>query len=45
MALDRYQPYFSDFEWPWYMPSTDDYEAVAGQSKLRKGGSRLEPHF
>ncbi|OGW39104.1 MAG: methyltransferase type 11 [Nitrospirae bacterium GWC2_56_14] len=35
MALDRYKLYFSDFEWPWYMPSINEYEAVVIRSGLR----------
>jgi len=35
MALDSYAEYFSDFEWPWYMPSVDEYSALAESSGFR----------
>ncbi|MDD2335218.1 MAG: methyltransferase domain-containing protein [Geobacteraceae bacterium] len=35
MALDRYSFYFSDFEWPWYMPSINEYKTVVKRSGLR----------
>jgi len=25
MAADDFAPYFADFEWPWYMPSVEEY--------------------
>lgn len=25
---EKYKQYFSDFEWPWYMPAKDDYEKI-----------------
>lgn len=25
---EKYKKYFSDFEWPWYMPTKDDYEKL-----------------
>lgn len=28
MALDEYKQYFIDFEWPWYMPTLDDYKNI-----------------
>lgn len=28
MSEDKYQRYFTDFEWPWYMPSKSDYEKM-----------------
>jgi trans-aconitate 2-methyltransferase len=35
MVLDQFIVYFSDFEWPWYMPSINEYERIADQSGLR----------
>ncbi len=35
MALDRYRFYFLDFEWPWYMPSINEYETAVKRSGLR----------
>lgn len=35
MAIDRYSLYFSDFEWPWYMPTINEYETIVKQSGLR----------
>lgn len=34
IALDEFSPFFEGFEWPWYMPSIDEYEALAKQSGL-----------
>lgn len=28
----KYKQYFSDFEWPWYMPAKDDYEKIVAAS-------------
>jgi trans-aconitate 2-methyltransferase len=28
MALPEYSEYFRGFEWPWYMPSVEDYEKL-----------------
>ena len=35
MALESYFRYFSDFEWPWYMPRVDEYSALAKSSGFR----------
>ncbi len=35
MALESYTDYFSNFEWPWYMPTVDDYTALAESSSIR----------
>ena len=35
MALERFAPHFAVFEWPWYMPSVEDYEALVAASGLR----------
>jgi trans-aconitate methyltransferase len=29
MKLDQYRRYFRGFEWPWYMPSVEEYTALA----------------
>lgn len=36
MVQDQFIAYFSDFDWPWYMPTLDEYQAIAEQSGLRK---------
>ena len=32
IALEKFQIYFAGFEWPWYMPSVDEYKRLAGSS-------------
>jgi len=34
MARDEYRSFFAEFDWPWYMPSVDEYEALAKSSGL-----------
>jgi trans-aconitate methyltransferase len=34
MGLEQYSQYFSDFNWPWYMPSVDEYQAVVEDSSF-----------
>lgn len=29
---EKYKRYFSNFEWPWYMPDKDDYEKIVAAS-------------
>lgn len=36
IALDQFLPYFSDFQWPWYMPSVSQYESIVAQSGFRE---------
>jgi trans-aconitate 2-methyltransferase len=36
IILDKFQPYFHDFEWPWYMPSPTEYGSTVEQSGLKK---------
>jgi trans-aconitate methyltransferase len=31
MASDKYARYFQGFEWPWYMPKLEEYQALASQ--------------
>jgi len=48
MAMERYRPAFSSFEWPWYMPSVDEYAALAGSSGLQNPevwGENADRHF
>ena len=33
---EKYKQYFSDFEWPWYMPTKTDYEKVLVASEFSK---------
>lgn len=35
MARDEYQNFFSGFEWPWYMPTVDEYRALAEATELQ----------
>lgn len=35
MALNQFAAYFHDFEWPWYMPSVDEYESLVNSTGLR----------
>ena len=32
MALDEFRIHFAGFEWPWYMPSVDEYTRLAASS-------------
>jgi trans-aconitate methyltransferase len=34
MALDEFRSFFAEFDWPWYMPSVDEYDALAKSSGL-----------
>jgi trans-aconitate methyltransferase len=36
MDLPAYRNHFRDFEWPWYMPSEDDYNALIKSVGFRK---------
>ena len=47
MTLPAYQPYFDNFEWPWFMPTREEYEDLAGRSEFRDIRVRLEnaDHF
>lgn len=36
IAHERYMVYFTDFEWPWYMPSVDEYITLCESSGLLK---------
>jgi trans-aconitate 2-methyltransferase len=35
MSLDSFSEYFTGFEWPWYMPSVEEYSQLAQQSGFR----------
>ncbi len=35
MTLELYTAYFSDFQWPWYMPAVDDYSSLANLAGFR----------
>jgi trans-aconitate methyltransferase len=39
MAKTRYMAYFTDFEWPWYMPKITEYKALVEEVSFRE--SRL----
>lgn len=36
MELDRFMAAFADFEWPWYMPSVEEYSGLVGASALQQ---------
>lgn len=36
MVSDRYVGHFRGFEWPWYMPKLEDYQALASQFEFRE---------
>jgi len=35
MSLKQFAVYFSDFDWPWYMPSVDQYQRLMAGSAFR----------
>ena len=35
MAQEEFCSFFAGFEWPWYMPSVDEYQPLAESSGLR----------
>jgi trans-aconitate 2-methyltransferase len=48
MAMPEFARHFSGFEWPWYMPSVAEYEAVVAQSgfcEARVWGENADRHF
>lgn len=34
IALNEFRSFFAEFDWPWYMPSVDEYDALAKSSGL-----------
>jgi trans-aconitate 2-methyltransferase len=34
MVQPQFAQYFKSFTWPWYMPTIDEYEHLAGQSQF-----------
>ena len=36
MAQAEFQPFFAGFEWPWYMPSVDEYNRLTQSSGFRE---------
>ncbi|MBU0621516.1 MAG: methyltransferase domain-containing protein [Gammaproteobacteria bacterium] len=36
MSLPQFAPHFSDFEWPWYMPSIEEYELLVRRFPFRE---------
>ncbi len=48
MASEEFSGAFSDFEWPWYMPSVEAYEKLVGNSSfssLRVWGENADRFF
>ena len=35
MEKEAFRRFFSDFSWPWYLPSVDEYSRLVGRSDLR----------
>ena len=36
LALGEFRTFFTEFDWPWYMPSVDEYTALAKSSCLQE---------
>lgn len=48
ITLDEFNSFFTEFEWPWYMPSVDEYEILAKSSGLhdvRVWGENVDRFF
>jgi len=48
MAHDNFAAHFSDFDWPWYMPTVEEYSALvrsSGLSARRVWGENADRHF
>jgi len=48
MATDEYRDAFAGFEWPWYMPSVDDYELLVRDSPFKEAnvwGENADRYF
>jgi len=48
IACEAYSHYFSDFEWPWFMPTVDEYTALLNEfpfAEARVWGENADRHF
>jgi trans-aconitate 2-methyltransferase len=48
MEMSDFAPHFADFEWPWYMPSVDEYLEIVNTSRLRNAkvwGENADRYF
>jgi len=48
MALDDFAEHFAEFEWPWYMPSVDEYRSLvesSGLHNVKVWGSNADRYF
>ena len=48
MSLGRFAAYFSEVEWPWYMPRLNEYQALVEASGLRNArvwGENADRYF
>lgn len=48
IALDEFRSFFTEFDWPWYMPSVDEYDALAkliGLHDVRVWGENADRFF
>lgn len=48
IAVDEYKPYFTGFEWPWYMPQIEEYKKIVGSlpfSEIKVWGENADRTF
>jgi len=48
MAQPEFRAFFAEFEWPWYMPSVEEYSALMAASGMDDGqvwGENADRHF
>ncbi|HCO95897.1 MAG TPA: methyltransferase type 11 [Phycisphaerales bacterium] len=48
MSTKEYAPYFSEFDWPWYMPAADAYRALLDEvafAEKRVWSGNADTHF
>ncbi len=48
MALDEFSSYFTQFKWPWYMPSVGEYQSLvesSGLTNTRIWGENADRYF
>lgn len=48
MANEKFRPLFDEFEWPWYMPSVDEYQKLietSGLHNVRVWGENADRFF
>ena len=48
MTREEYKPYFNDFEWPWFMPTVDEYQKLVTQFPFQESkvwGENADRYF